>query len=80
MLPLYRDPEFTFHFADDRIISRFHLEDVPVGVSINVFRIDPVTSKRLSLLTKATVGEDGWVDLPEPIVVRAGEGFVVVPA
>jgi len=80
MLPLYRDPEFTFHFADDRIIPRFHLEDVPVGVSINVFRIDPVTSKRLSLLTKATVGEDGWVDLPEPIVVRAGEGFVVVPA
>jgi hypothetical protein len=25
------------------------------------------------------VGEGGWVDLPEPIIVRAGEGFVAVP-
>jgi hypothetical protein len=27
----------------------------------------------------ATVGEGGWVDLAEPIIVRAGEAFVVVP-
>jgi hypothetical protein len=25
------------------------------------------------------VGEGGWVDLTEPIVVRAGEAFVAVP-
>jgi hypothetical protein len=24
------------------------------------------------------VGEGGWVDLPEPIIVRAGEAFVAV--
>ena len=26
----------------------------------------------------ATVGEEGWVDLTEPIIVRAGEAFIVV--
>ena len=26
MIPLHRDPWFTFRFADDRIIPRFHLE------------------------------------------------------
>jgi hypothetical protein len=52
MLPLYEDPHFTFRFADDRIIPRFHLEGVEAG--------------RL-------------VVLPEPIIVRAGEAFVVVP-
>jgi hypothetical protein len=30
-------------------------------------------------LAKATVGEGGWVVLTEPIIVRAGEGFVAVP-
>jgi hypothetical protein len=31
MLPLYQDPWFTFRFADDRIIPRFHLEGVEAG-------------------------------------------------
>lgn len=31
MLPLYEDPCFTFRFAADRIIPRFHLEGVQVG-------------------------------------------------
>ena len=31
MLPLYNDPHFTFRFADNRIIPRFHLEGVEVG-------------------------------------------------
>jgi hypothetical protein len=25
------------------------------------------------------VGERGWVDLPEPINVRAGEAFIAMP-
>ena len=28
MLPLYHDLHFTFRFADDRLIPRFHLEGV----------------------------------------------------
>ena len=79
MLPLYEDPCFTFRFADDRIIPRFHLEGVEAGRRVAVFKIDPGTGERLGLLATATVGEGGWVDLTEPIIVRAGEAFVAVP-
>ena len=79
MLPLYEDPWFTFRFADDRIIPRFHLEGVEAGRRVSVFKIDPGTGERLGLLATATVGEGGWVDLAEPIIVRAGEAFVAVP-
>jgi hypothetical protein len=79
MLPLYKDPCFTFRFADDRIIPRFHLEGVEAGRRISVFKIDPSIGERLGLMATATVGEGGWVDLTEPIIVRAGEAFVAVP-
>ena len=79
MLPLYHDPHFTFRFADDRIIPRFHLEGVEAGRRVAVYKIDPDSGERLGLLATATVGEGGWVDLPEPIIVRAGEAFVAVP-
>ena len=79
MLPLYEDPWFTFRFAEARIIPRFHLEGVEAGRRVEVYKIDPGTNERLGLLATATVGEGGWVYLPEPVVVRAGEAFVAVP-
>ena len=79
MLPLYRDPHFTFRFSDDRIIPRFHLDGVESGTPVKVFGIDPASGERLGLIATATVGAGGWVDLPEPLVVRAGGGFVGVP-
>lgn len=79
MLPLYREPHFTFRFADDRIIPRFHLEGVEAGRRVSVFCLDGDQEERQALLATATVGEGGWVDLAEPIIVRAGDGFVVVP-
>ena len=79
MLPLYHDPHFTFRFAADRIIPRFHLEGVEAGRRVKVYMIDPGTQERLGLLATAIVGDGGWVDLLEPIIVRAGEAFVVVP-
>ncbi len=79
MLPLYHDPHFTFRFADNRLIPRFHLEGVEAGRRVSVFKIDPDTGERLVLLATAAVGEGGWVDLAEPIIVRAGEAFVAVP-
>ena len=79
MLPLYLDPHFTFRFADDRIIPCFHLEGVEAGRRVTVYKIDPDSGERLGLLATATVGEGGWVDLPEPIIVRAGEAFIAVP-
>jgi|GEM_PF-420050 len=79
MLPLYRDSCFTFRFAEDRIIPRFHLEGVEKGRRVLVIKIDPTTGERQGVLAMATVGDDGWVDLPEPIIMRAGEAFIAVP-
>jgi hypothetical protein len=79
MQPLYEDPWFTFRFADDRIIPRFHLEGIVAGRRFSIFKINPDTGERLALLVTATVGQDGWVGLTEPIIVRAGEAFVAVP-
>ncbi len=79
MLPLYEDPCFTFRFADDRIIPRFRLEGVEAGRRVSVFRIDTRSNERLALLVTALVGAAGWVDLTEPIIVRAGEAFIAVP-
>jgi len=79
MIPLHHDAHFTFRFADDRIIPRFHLEGVKAGQRVSIFKMDPETGKRLGLLATATVGQGGWVDLAKPIVVRAGEGFIAVP-
>jgi hypothetical protein len=79
MLPLYHDPWFTFRFDTDRIIPRFHLEGVEAGRQVSVFKIDPGSGKRLALLATAAVGEGGWVDLAQPIIVRAGDAFIAVP-
>jgi len=78
MLPLYEDPHFTFRSVSDRIIPRFHLEGVEAGRQVSVFKIDPGTGERLGLLATAAVGEGGWVELTEPIIVKAGEAFVAV--
>ena len=79
MIPLHQDPWFTFRFADDRIIPRFHLEGVEAERRVTVFRIGPGTGERLSVMATATVGEGGWVELAEPIIVRGGDAFIAVP-
>jgi hypothetical protein len=79
MIPLHRDPHFTSRFTDDRINPRFHLEGVGAGRRVSVFKLDPSTGERPGLIATASVGDGGWVDLPELISGRAGEGFVAVP-
>jgi hypothetical protein len=79
MMALYEDPWFMFRFAEDRIIPRFHLEGVSVGQRVSVFMIDPGNGERLGLFATATVGDGGWVELTEPIIVKAGDGFIAVP-
>ncbi|HWG41153.1 MAG TPA: hypothetical protein VN688_00085 [Gemmataceae bacterium] len=79
MIPLHEDPCFTFRFADDRIVSRFHLEGVEAGRRVEVYKLDPGSGEYLGLLATARVGEGGWVDLSEPIIVRAGDAFIAVP-
>jgi putative acetyltransferase len=80
MRPLYQDPWFTFRFAEDRIISRFQLDGIAAGRRVAVFKINPTTGERSGLLATALAGAAGWVDLPEPMVVRAGDAFIAVPA
>jgi hypothetical protein len=79
MLPLYHDPWFTFRFAEDRLIPRFHLEGIEKGRHVSVIKINAESCERLGLLATATVGDGGWVDLPQPIMVRAGEAFIAIP-
>lgn len=76
---LYEDPHFTFRFADDRLVPRVHLDGVPAGRRVSLYKIDPATGDRLGLLATAVVGDGGWVELPAPVVVRAGEAFVAAP-
>ena len=78
-MTIYEEPWFTFRFADDRLIGRFHLEGVPAGWRVAVHRIVPATGERLGLLAEGLVGDGGWVDLAEPIRVRAGEAFIALP-
>ena len=78
MTPLHRDPHYTFRFAEDRLIPRFHLDGIEPGRRVTVYRLDPQTGGPADLLLRAIAGEDGWVHLPEPLVVRAGEGFIAM--
>src|SRR4051794_35710697 len=79
MIPPHRDPHYTFRFADDRLIPRFHLDGVEPGRHVAVYRLDPDSGEWRTLFAEAVTGDGGWVDLPEPLVVGAGEGFVAVP-
>jgi hypothetical protein len=79
MTPLFEDRWFTFRFADDRVIQRFHLQGISAGQPVSVVKIDPCSGERLGVLATPTVGEGGWVGLDEPIIVRAGDTFIVVP-
>jgi len=56
MKPLYEDPGFTFRFAEARLIPRFHLEGVPTGRPVSIFKVDPRTGERLGLLATGAVG------------------------
>ncbi|MDY3562189.1 hypothetical protein R5W23_003636 [Gemmata sp. JC673] len=78
-MTLFEEPFYTFRFADDRRVPRFHLEGVQVGRRVSVYQIDPGTGEQGRVLAEAVVGTGGWVDLPEPITVRAGDVFVAVP-
>lgn len=76
MLPLHRDEFYTFTFADARLVPRFHLDGAGEGCSVDVFRLEPDGGGPAELLASAVVGPGGWVDLPAPLVVRAGGGFL----
>jgi hypothetical protein len=78
MISICHDPHCTFRFAEDRIIPHFHLEGVEAGRRVAVYKLDPDTVVHLGVPVRAAVGEGGWLDLAEPIIVRAGAVLVAV--
>jgi hypothetical protein len=74
-----QDPWFTYRFDDDRLFHHFHIEGVPAGQQVSVFKVDPSTGERLGLLATGTVGKNGLVGLAEPIIVKAGDALIAVP-
>jgi hypothetical protein len=57
------------------------LSKIPAPLHDNNVRKDYHVQEREATPQKKrwTVGDGGWVDLPEPIIVRASEAFIVVP-
>jgi hypothetical protein len=78
-VPPFEDPRFTFRCEDARVVPGFHLNGVKAGQRLAVFKMDPGTGKKLDRLTTAIVVADGWVDLAEPISMKAGESFIALP-
>ena len=77
MISLFREPWYHFCFADDRLIPRFHLEDVPTGVRVRVHQL--VQEQPGPLLMEGVVDESGWVECPIPLRIPRGEGFLAIP-
>jgi hypothetical protein len=63
MIPLYHDHFFTFRFADDRIIPRFHLEGVGSGGVSRFSRSTPALAS-------------GWAFWRQQRWVKASEGLL----
>jgi hypothetical protein len=76
VIRLYHESHFTFRFNESRIIPCFHLEGIEAERKVS---FDPDTDERLDLMAVAIVGEGGWVNLSEPIIVKPGDAFIVVP-
>jgi hypothetical protein len=79
MIPLHHERHFTFRFGEPRIVPRFHLEGVAIGVRVSIHRFDAINERRLDLIATALVSEGGWVELAEPLHVSVAEGFIVEP-
>jgi hypothetical protein len=78
MIPLYRAPDFTFFFAEDRIVGRFHLDGIEPNRTVVILRLDSQQQRGEQIAT-GTTGLGGWVELSEALRIRAGEGFLAIP-
>jgi hypothetical protein len=79
MVLLYQDPHFTFRFAADWLIPRFHSGAIEAGRRVSVFQIEPNTGERLGLLATA-VGDRGWMVLSAPDRVAPPSRPIPAPA
>ena len=77
MIELYRDADFTFRFAEPRVVGRFHLEGVARGTAVAVRRLLTPGDVVGELLATATVSDGGWVEVTPALRVDAANGFRV---
>lgn len=76
MIPVHRDPDHRFNFAEHRLVGRFHLVDVPAGVPVRVRALgaDGVPG---AILFESVTRDGGWVTAEPPLRVDPTRGFVV---
>jgi hypothetical protein len=76
VIPIHRDKDYRFAFAEPRLIDRFHLMDVAEGVGVSVCALgsDGVPGV---FLFEGTTGPGGWVQVEPPLRVDQKHGFVV---
>ena len=75
MIPIHRDQDHRFTFAEPRLVGRFHLADVPAGVPVRVSALGP-DGVPGAVLFEALTGEGGWVVADPPLRVGPSNGFV----
>ena len=78
MIPLHHETDFTFRFAEPRVVGRFHLDGVAPGTVVAVRRLVSSGDVVGELLATVVVGAGGWVDVAPPLRVDAANGFRVV--
>ena len=76
MIPIHRDTDYRFAFAEPRLIDRFHLMDVAEGVGVSVCAQGPDGVPGVFLF-EGTTGPGGWVQVEPPLHVDQEHGFVV---
>ena len=77
MIELYRDDDYTFRFAEPRVVGRFHLDGVAPGTVVAVRRLRTPGDVVGELLATATVAAGGWVEIEPALCVDAANGFRV---
>ncbi len=77
MIALYHEADFTFRFAEPRVVGRFHLDGVTPGTVVAVCRLQSPGDVVGEVLAKATVGAGGWVEIEPALRVDATNGFRV---
>jgi hypothetical protein len=77
VIELYHEDDFTFRFAEPRVVGRFHLENVAPGTVVAVRRLRTPGDVVGEMVATATVGPGGWVEIEPALRVDAANGFRV---
>ena len=77
MIELYHEDDFTFRFAEPRVVGRFHLDGVAPGTVVAVRRLRTPGDVVGEMVATAIVGSGGWVEIDPALRVDAANGFRV---